>query len=132
MARPRRLTRKQFLTYSSVVPTATDVYAAIADPTRRQILDRLAEHDQSVTELAGPFQMSRPAVSQHLRVLREAGLVGEHRSGRQRIYQLRPAGLREVEEWLRGYQRFWQDRFAALGDYLDEQATQEDTHDDQD
>lgn len=109
------------------MPTATDVYSAIADPTRRRILDLLAEADQSVTELAGPFRMSRPAVSQHLRVLRDAGLVSEHRAGRQRIYQLEPAGLREVDLWLRGYQRFWQEKFAALGDYLDATAAQEET-----
>jgi DNA-binding transcriptional ArsR family regulator len=100
------------------VPATTDVYAAIADPTRRRILDLLATAQRSVTDLAAPFQMSRPAVSQHLRVLREAGLVSEHRSGRQRIYQLEPAGLREVDLWLRSYQRFWQTKFAALGDYL--------------
>jgi DNA-binding transcriptional ArsR family regulator len=98
---------------------ATDVYAAIADPTRRRILDLLATAERSVTDLATPFRMSRPAVSQHLRVLREAGLVSEHRAGRQRIYQLEPAGLREVDLWLRSYQRFWQTRLAALGDYLE-------------
>jgi DNA-binding transcriptional ArsR family regulator len=103
----------------------TDVYTAIADPTRRRILDLLAQAEQSVTELAAPFEMSRPAVSQHLRVLREAGLVSEHRSGRQRIYQLEPAGLREVDLWLASYQRFWRNRFAALGEYLD---ASEDTH----
>jgi DNA-binding transcriptional ArsR family regulator len=106
------------------VPATTDVYAAIADPTRRRILDLLATAARSVTDLAAPFRMSRPAVSQHLRVLREAGLVSEHRSGRQRIYQLEPAGLREVDLWLRSYERFWRTKFAALGDYLDA----EDTH----
>jgi len=98
---------------------ATDVYAAIADPTRRRILDLLADTERSVTELAAPFQMSRPAISQHLRVLREAGLVSEHRAGRRRIYQLEPEGLREVDLWLASYQRFWRTRFAALSEYLD-------------
>ena len=97
------------------------MYAAIADPTRRGLLDLLAESDRSVTELAEPFRMSRPAVSQHLRVLREAGLVTEHKAGRQRIYQLSPDGLREVDTWLRGYQRFWRAKFVALGEYLDAQ-----------
>jgi DNA-binding transcriptional ArsR family regulator len=119
------LTRKQILTYYSVVPVA-DVYSAIADPTRRRILDLLAAASRSVGELALPFRMSRPAVSQHLRVLRDAGLVSEHRSGRQRIYRLEPAGLREVDLWLRSYQRFWQTKFAALGDYLDETAEETD------
>lgn len=101
------------------MPAATDVYSAIADPTRRRILDLLAEAELSATELAAPFRMSRPAVSQHLRVLREAGLVSEHRAGRQRIYQLEPARLREVDLWLRSYQRFWRTKFTALGEYLD-------------
>jgi len=104
------------------MPVAIDVYSAIADPTRRRILDLLAEAELSVTELAAPFRMSRPAVSQHLRVLRDAGLVSEHRAGRQRIYQLEPAGLREVDLWLRSYQRFWRTKFTALGEYLDNEA----------
>lgn len=103
------------------MPTTADVYGAIADPTRRRILDLLAEAERSASELAAPFQMSRPAVSQHLRVLREAGLVSEQRSGRQRIYRLEPGGLREVDLWVSSYQRFWRTRFAALGDYLDAQ-----------
>jgi DNA-binding transcriptional ArsR family regulator len=103
------------------VPATTDVYAAIADPTRRRILDLLTDAGRSVTELAAPFRISRPAVSQHLRVLRDAGLVSEHRAGRQRIYQLEPAGLREVDLWLRSYQRFWRAKFSALGEYLDAQ-----------
>ncbi|HVV22765.1 MAG TPA: metalloregulator ArsR/SmtB family transcription factor [Pseudonocardiaceae bacterium] len=104
------------------MPVATDVYSAIADPTRRRILDLLAEDGRSVTELAQPFVMSRPAVSQHLRVLRDAGLVSEQKSGRQRIYRLEPAGLAEVDRWLAGYRRFWRTRLAALGDYLDREA----------
>lgn len=101
------------------MPTATDVYTAIADPTRRRILDLLAEDGRSVTALAEPFEMSRPAVSQHLRVLREAGLVSEQRAGRQRIYRLAPDGLREVDLWLGSYRRFWHTKLAALGEYLE-------------
>lgn len=107
------------------MPATTDVYAAIADPTRRRILDLLADAQASVSELAAPFAMSRPAISQHLRVLRDAGLVSEQRSGRQRIYQLEPAGLREVDLWLRSYQRFWRAKFSALGDYLDAETTED-------
>jgi DNA-binding transcriptional ArsR family regulator len=103
----------------------TDVYSAIADPTRRRILDLLAADGRSVTQLAEPFRMSRPAVSQHLRVLREAGLVREQKAGRQRIYRLAPDGLREVDDWLAGYRRFWRARLTALGEYLD---TVEDEH----
>jgi DNA-binding transcriptional ArsR family regulator len=115
------LTRKQLLTYPSAVPLATDVYSAIADPTRRRLLDLLVDDGRSVNDLAAPFVMSRPAVSQHLKVLREAGLVRESRAGRRRIYRLAPDGLREVDLWLRGYRRFWEARLAAFGSYLDAQ-----------
>ncbi|HEX3789238.1 MAG TPA: metalloregulator ArsR/SmtB family transcription factor [Pseudonocardiaceae bacterium] len=101
------------------MPADTDVYTAIADPTRRRILDLLTDADRSAGELAEPFRMSRPAISQHLRVLREAGLVSERKAGRRRIYRLAAGGLRDAHSWLGGYQRFWQVRFAALGDYLD-------------
>ncbi|WP_189055748.1 ArsR/SmtB family transcription factor [Longimycelium tulufanense] len=101
--------------------SSEDVYHAIADPTRRRILDLLARSERPVRDIAAPFEMSRPAVSQHLRILREAGLVSERRVGRQRIYRLRAEPLREVEEWVRGYRRFWADRMRALGEYLDQQ-----------
>jgi DNA-binding transcriptional ArsR family regulator len=103
------------------VPATADVYTAIADPTRRRILDLLTGNGRSVTELAAPFAMSRPAVSQHLKVLREAGLVSESRAGRQRIYRLAPDGLREIDLWLSSYRRFWETRLAAFGAYLDAQ-----------
>lgn len=99
--------------------TAIDVYQAIAHPVRRQILDELARGESSVNQLAAPFAMSRPAVSQHLRVLREAALVSEHRAGRERIYRLEPAPLREVRDWVTSYDRFWADRLDALGAHLD-------------
>jgi DNA-binding transcriptional ArsR family regulator len=102
-------------------PTA-DVFQAIADPTRRGLLDLLAAGEQPVTRLAAPFPMSRPAISQHLRVLRRAGLVSERRVGRERRYRLQPEPLREVSDWLRHYERFWLGKLAALGDYLDEEA----------
>ena len=116
------MTRKDLLTYNSSVGGG-DVYQAIADPTRRRILDLLAESEHSVGELAEPFQMSRPAISQHLKVLRDAGLVSEHRQGRQRIYQLQPQPLHEVELWMRSYRRFWRNKMHALGEYLDSQET---------
>lgn len=100
------------------MPSAGDVYQAIADPTRRGILDLLAERDRPVAELAAPFAMSRPAISQHLRVLREAGLVADRKVGRQRLYRLQAGPLREIEAWLALYQRFWPRRLQALGDYL--------------
>jgi DNA-binding transcriptional ArsR family regulator len=107
------------------MPETADVYQAIADPTRRRILDLLAEAERPVTDLAAPFAISRPAVSQHLRVLREAGLVAEHRAGRQRLYHLQPAPLQDVDGWLSSYRRFWRARLQALAEYLDvEQETE--------
>lgn len=76
-------------------------------------------------ELAEPFRMSRPAISQHLKVLRDAGLVSERRAGRQRIYRLEPQPLQEIELWMRSYQRFWRNKMRALGDYLDKQEENE-------
>lgn len=98
-----------------------DVFVAIADPTRRKLLEALggAAPGLPVNTLAKPFDMSRPAVSQHLKILRDAGLVTEHRVGRERRYQLRAAPLREVSEWVGQYERFWQHRLGALGAYLD-------------
>ncbi len=97
-----------------------DVFAAIAHPARRQILDALAQGEQSVKRLAAPFDLSRPAVSQHLRILLNAGLVREQRAGRERRYRLQPEPLAEVRDWLRTYERFWRGRLDALGDYLDQ------------
>jgi DNA-binding transcriptional ArsR family regulator len=98
-----------------------DVFQAIADPTRRRILELLAESERPVKELSAPFQMSTPAISQHLRVLREAGLVHERREGRHRRYRLDPEPLRDVADWVGRYQRFWQHRLRALERYLDEE-----------
>ncbi len=95
-------------------------FAAIAHPVRRQILDLLVEGERPVHALAEPFDMSRPAVSQHLRILLDAGLVGERRSGRERLYRLHPERLREVRDWLRKYERFWHERLAALDSYLED------------
>jgi DNA-binding transcriptional ArsR family regulator len=94
---------------------------AIADPTRRDLLGLLAGGEQPVNRLAEPFAMSRPAISQHLRVLREAGLVTERRVGRERWYCLEPAPLRAVSAWVRQYEQFWDARLHALGDYLEEE-----------
>jgi DNA-binding transcriptional ArsR family regulator len=99
----------------------SDVFTAIAHPVRRQILDRLLAGDEPVNRLAGAFPMSRPAISQHLRVLREVSLVREERRGRERYYSLNPQGLDEVRAWMRKYERFWRDRLQALGAYLNEE-----------
>ena len=99
---------------------STDVFHAIAHPVRRQILDTLLVGEATVTDLTSPHQMSRPAVSQHLRVLREAGLVRERRSGRHRVYRIELAPLVEVGDWLSNYDSFWQARLSALGHFLED------------
>lgn len=91
-----------------------DVYHAVADPTRRAILDRLRRGAVPATELAAGFPMSRPAVSKHLGVLRRARLVRERREGRQRIYQLSPAPLEAVAQWVESYRAFWHVNLLSL------------------
>jgi DNA-binding transcriptional ArsR family regulator len=95
-----------------------DVFGAISHPARRHMLDLLAEADRSVNALAGHFRMSRPAVSQHLRVLLGAGLVSEERHGRERRYRLVPDGLGPLREWIAHYERFWDDRLQRLQKHL--------------
>jgi DNA-binding transcriptional ArsR family regulator len=84
-----------------------DVFHAVADPTRRAILDHLRAGPAPVNALANDFKQSRPAISKHLRVLRLARLVTEERVGRERLYQLRPMPLQQVAGWLEGYRAFW-------------------------
>ena len=91
-----------------------DVFGAISHPARRRMLDLLVEADRSVNTIAGHFQMSRPAVSQHLRVLLDAGLVTEQRHGRERRYRLVPERLGPVRDWIAHYERFWDDHLQRL------------------
>ena len=93
---------------------ASDVFLAVADPTRRSILDRLRRGDAHVNELASGFRVSRPAISRHLRVLRKARLVRERREGRQRIYQLEADRLEQVARWTEEYREFWQQSLTNL------------------
>jgi DNA-binding transcriptional ArsR family regulator len=93
---------------------APDVFVAISHRARRQMLDLLTEAERSVTDIAAHFEMSRPAVSQHLRVLLDAGLVTERRLGRQRRYRLVPERLGPVRDWIARYERFWDDRLQRL------------------
>jgi DNA-binding transcriptional ArsR family regulator len=97
-----------------------DVYRAIADPTRRAILDRLRAGPAPVNDLAAEFEQTRPAISKHLRVLREARLVAEERVGRQRLYSLQPAPLQTAAGWLEGYRAFWQRNLDALKRHLED------------
>jgi DNA-binding transcriptional ArsR family regulator len=88
--------------------------AALADPTRRRILELLAEEELTAGEVAGEFPTSRPGVSRHLRVLREQGLVRVRPEGRRRVYSLDPEPLAELDEWLAQYRAFWANRLDAL------------------
>jgi DNA-binding transcriptional ArsR family regulator len=104
--------------------TVTDrlnrTFAALADPTRRAILARLAAGETSVTELAEPFAMSLPAVSKHLKVLERAGLIARGRERQWRPARLEAGPLKEVAEWTERYRRFWEESYDRLDEYLDE------------
>lgn len=91
-----------------------EVAAAIADPVRRDILAMLRERPRAAGEIAESFEISRPAVSRHLRVLRESGLVVDEARGRERIYTLEPRPLADLDAWLEGFRRFWSSRLDAL------------------
>src|SRR6266508_6175955 len=95
-------------------------FAALADPTRRAILARLAGGEASVTELAAPFEMSLPAVSKHLKVLERARLIARGRERQWRPARLEAGPLREVAEWTAGYRRFWEESYDRLDEYLGE------------
>ncbi|HZQ36599.1 MAG TPA: metalloregulator ArsR/SmtB family transcription factor [Dehalococcoidia bacterium] len=93
-------------------------FAALADPTRRAILARLAEGEASVSELAAPFALSLPGVSKHLKVLQRAGLITQGRRAQWRPCRLDAAPLKDVADWVAQYRRCWDERFDRLGDYL--------------
>jgi DNA-binding transcriptional ArsR family regulator len=95
-------------------------FAALADPTRRAILARLALGETSVSELAEPFNVSLPAISRHLKVLEHAGLIRRGREAQWRPCRIEPAGLKGVDDWLEEYRRFWEERLDRLDVYLRE------------
>lgn len=98
----------------------TDVYFAIADPTRRALLLRLAkEGERNVSDLLEPFSISQPAVSKHLRILREAKLVSSRKLGRERLYAIEARKLRQVHDWVAHFEKYWDHKLDALGAYLD-------------
>ena len=98
----------------------SSTFAALADPTRRAILSRLASGEASVTELAAPFEMSMPAISKHLKVLQKAGLITRGRDAQWRPCKLAPAPLKEVSDWVDRYREHWEARFDRLDEYLKE------------
>ncbi len=103
-------------------------FAALADPTRRAILARLASGEANVTELAKPFDMSQPAISKHLKVLERARLISRGRDAQSRPCRLEARRLKEAASYIERYRRFWEESFDRLGDYLAELKKKEKTH----
>jgi len=106
----------------------SNTFAALADPTRRAILARLASGECSVTELAAPFEMSLPAVSKHLRVLEKAGLIARRREAQWRPCRIEAAPLKDVAEWAEHYRAIWERRLDQLDSYLQELQAKENAH----
>lgn len=103
-----------------------DVFEAVAEPTRRAVLDLLAQRERSAGELVAAFpDLTQPAVSRHLRILREVRLVDVRPAGTRRVYSLRPAGLAELDRWLDSYRRFWSARLDDLEAHLDARSSRE-------
>ena len=96
------------------------IFGALADPTRRAILERLTEGEAMVSELAEPFEMSLPAISRHLKVLERAGLITRGRDAQWRPCRLEAAPLKDIDDWMSAYRRFWDERFDRLDEYLQE------------
>jgi DNA-binding transcriptional ArsR family regulator len=95
-------------------------FGALSDPTRRAILARLAEGDAGVLDVAEPFPMSQPAITKHLRVLEEAGLISRHRLSRRRMCHLEPRRLQQLSYWVGSYRAFWEESFERLDELLEE------------
>jgi DNA-binding transcriptional ArsR family regulator len=109
----------------SVTYSAEATFHALADPTRRAVLDLLRQGAQPAGQIAGAFPVSRPAISKHLRQLRRARLVIEHRRGRHRVYQLNAEPLKAVDSWLERYRNFWQANLANLKAFVEEEYARE-------
>jgi DNA-binding transcriptional ArsR family regulator len=107
------------LTGRQVKNADEDVFTAIAHPVRRQILDMLAEQAMNVNDLAAPFEASRSAISQHLKILLDTALVTREKHGREQVYKLRPENLNAVASWLNKYEQFWPQKLDALASFLD-------------
>ena len=112
--------RHRSVTYSPEV-----TFQALADPTRRAVLDLLRWGSQPAGEIAEAFPISRPAISKHMKLLRRAHLVREHREGRHRVYQLNPEPLRAVDSWLDQYRRFWSANLSSLKAFVETEYTKE-------
>ena len=101
-----------------------EAFTAIADPVRRRIVEKLVDGEKTAGELGVGFAMSQPAVSKHLRILREAGLVAARAEAQRRLYRLTPAPLAQVDAWLARYRKLWEERFDALKAYVEESSSQ--------
>ena len=99
--------------------SSSDAFRAIADPTRRAVLDLLQTGERPVGQLAQSFRMTQPALSQHLKVLRDAGLVSQRHVGRERLYRLEPQRLKSIADWIGAYEQFWRGKMKALGEFLE-------------
>jgi len=104
---------------------AEATFQALADPTRRAVLDLLRRGSQPAGQIAEAFPVSRPAISKHLRLLRRAHLVSEHREGRNRVYQLNPEPLRDVDSWIEQYRSFWSTSLTNLKAFVEEEYARE-------
>jgi DNA-binding transcriptional ArsR family regulator len=101
------------------VTVATATFEALAEPTRRRLLDEVRDRERSVSELVERVGMSQPGVSRHLRILRDAGLVAVRQDAQRRLYRVRSEPLAEIDEWLAPYRRYWTERLDALEQHLD-------------
>ena len=108
------------------MPHLDETFSALSDPTRRAILARLAQGSATVNELAEPFDISLPAISRHIKVLEGAGLISREIEAQKRRCHLRPETLKEAEDWIAHYRRFWSEQFDALETYLDRTSKKED------
>ena len=100
--------------------TTTDVFNAVAEPRRREIVDLLARGEQPVNDLVGALGLAQPQVSKHLKVLREVGVVHVREAGRQRLYRLNGHALKPIHDWVKDYERLWEERFEALDGVLED------------
>jgi DNA-binding transcriptional ArsR family regulator len=105
--------------------TTTDAFNAVAEPQRRRILDLLAGGECAVNELVAQLGLTQPQVSKHLRVLREVGAVAARDDGRRRLYRLNGAALKPIHDWVKAYERTWQERFEAMDDVIEQLKEQE-------
>lgn len=106
-------------------PTTADAFNAVAEPRRRDILDLLARGERSVTDVVKTLKLTQPQVSKHLGVLREVGLVRVRGSGQQRLYSLNAEGLKPIHDWVKSFERLWNERLDRLDEYLKELQAQE-------